>query len=485
MALVLGIDLGTTKTTCIAVDTQTGRLVANATAATSGNTTSESERARGYSEFDATKLIDCGIECLRKIADQLGPQTAQVVGLGITGQQHGMVVVDCDLKPLTPFINWQDQRGNEPSKNVGMTWVEAANQRVSPELAHRTGCRLRTGFMATSLFWLAAQNRLPNQGTACFLMDVFAAALTNGTPATDPSCAGSAGVFDVPTRQWNQSVIEALGLSLNLFPAVREANQIVGKLTQEIATATGLPAGMPVFVPIGDHQASFLGSVADRHSSVLLNVGTGAQVAVFTPGSEYRPPIELRPFPIAGNLLSCVGLCGGWQFQVVEQFFRQVGEQVFGQTVDKPLYSVLTKLAENVPAGAADLSFVPTFSGTRANPTQRGSLTGLSAQNLTPGHFARSLIEGMAADYRAAYDLVLSVTGQPMTQLITAGNGLRENSLLAGIVAARFALQPRATRHREEAAFGAALIATVGTGICRDLNEAGRLVAYDKTLQGD
>lgn len=91
----------------------------------------------------------------------------------------------------------------------------------------------------------------------------------------------------------------------------------------------------------------------------------------------------------------------------------------------------------------------------------------------------------MAADYRAAYDLVLSVTGQPMTQLITAGNGLRENSLLAGIVAARFALQPRATRHREEAAFGAALIATVGTGICRDLNEAGRLVAYDKTLQGD
>lgn len=483
MTLVLGIDLGTTKTTCIAVDTADGRIVANATAATSGSVTSEADRSLGRSEFDARKLIDCAIECLKNIAEKLGSQAREVIGLGITGQQHGMVVVDRDLTPLTPFINWQDQRGNEPSSTAGQTWVEVANQRIASEVAHRTGCRLRTGFMATSLFWLAAHNRLPPSGTACFLMDVFAATLTKSSPVTDPSCAGSAGVFDVPTRQWNHVAIQSLGLSLDRFPTVREAHETVGRLTGELATATGLPTGMPVFVPIGDHQASFLGSVADRHSSVLLNVGTGAQVAVFTPNDDYRFPIELRPFPIAGNLLSCVGLTGGWQFQVVEQFFRKVGEQVFGQTVTEPLYAALTKLAESVPSGAAELNFVPTFSGTRANPTQRGSLTGLSAQNLTPGHFVRSLIEGMATDYRSAYDLILSVTGQPMSQLVTAGNGLRENRLLADIVAAKFGLQPQATRHREEAAFGAALIATVGAGVCRDLNEAGRLVAYDQTLQ--
>ncbi len=99
--------------------------------------------------------------------------------------------------------------------------------------------------------------------------------------------------------------------------------------------------------------------------------------------------------------------------------------------------------------------------------------------NLTPEHMALRFLEGMARGFREAYDQIVEVTGQGKSILVGAGNGLRENSVLAESVAAEFGLTPQLGRHREEAARGAALVAAVGTGICRDLDEAGRtLIAY-------
>ncbi len=478
MALLIGIDLGTTKTTAIAVHADSGAIVAQATSATSTNTASSTDQARGRSEFDVRALVSAGVGCLRDVAAQLGEQARDVAGIGITGQQHGAVIVDNELRPLTPFINWQDQRGNDIAAD-GQTYVQQANAAVSDDVAQRTGCRLRTGFLATTMYWLRANNLLPASGRACFLMDYFASTLTGSPLATDPSCAASAGVFDVPTRDWNDAALQALNIDRAQLPLVREANEVSGRLTAAMSQETDLPSGLPVFIPIGDHQACFLGSVADRFTSALINVGTGAQVAVFTPQCDYAFPIEMRPFPISGNLLSYVGLCGGWQFQVVERFFRLVGEQLFGQVIDGTLYGALTQLAEREAAGAAGMSLLPTFSGTRAQPQQRGVLSNISAQSLTPGNFVRALLEGMARDYRQAYELICSVTGKRQSQLVTAGNGLRENRLLSAIVEDEFSLSPMATKHREEAAFGAALIAGVGAGVFPDLHAAGKLIRYE------
>jgi len=481
MTLLLGIDLGTTKTTTIAVDAASGAIVAQATSATSINTASAADQARGRSEFDVRELARAGLDCLSAVARQLNDRVRDVVGLGITGQQHGSVIVDRQLRPLVPFINWQDQRGNDDS-GCGQSYVEQANSRIDAATAARTGCRLRTGFLATTLYWMRANGVLPRDGQACFLMDYFASSLTGMPLATDPSCAASAGVFDVPTRDWNIEALQALEINGDQLPVVREANQVYGHLAESLAHETGLPKGLPVFVPIGDHQACFLGSVADRFESVLLNVGTGAQVAVFTPHCDLVFPIELRPFPISGNLLSFVGLSGGWSFQIVERFFRLVGEQLFGHSSDSPLYSELTQLAAREVAGTAGMSLLPTFSGTRANPLQRGALTNISAHSLTPGNVVRALLEGMARDYQQAYELIGSVTGRRLTRLVTAGNGLRENNLLSSIVSAEMGLVPVATRHREEAAFGAALVAGVGSGVFADLQAAGAIISYESTV---
>lgn len=495
MPLLAGIDLGTTKTTCIAIDADSGELVAKATTPSSGRLAS-SDDVPGRSEWDADALIDCARQCLRDLTAKLGERAREVAGLGVTGQQHGAVVVDSQRRPLTPFINWQDQRGNEVFVGAGddvRTWLDVArfqfaelddegNVLPENEFIKRTGCRLNTGFMATTLFWLTENRHLPaEECTACFLADLFVASLTDSEIVTEPTNAGGSGVFNVALRQFDSDAIRRLMLRPSLFPRVQEADQPVGTLTKYQAEVFTLPDAMPVFPAIGDHQASFLGSVANRHESVLLNVGTGAQVAVFTEGTDFQAPIELRPFPISGNLLSNVGLPGGWSFQVVANLLRGIGCSIFEQTSEEFPYAKMTELAASASPGSGGLEFVPTFSGTRSNPRQTGSLVGMTPDNLTPENFVRSVLEGMARGFREAYDQIVEVTGLRKSTLVGAGNGLRENAVLADQVASEFGLTAKLGRHQEEAARGAALIAAVGTGICNDLDEAGRkLIQYDE-----
>ena len=461
MPIVVGVDLGTTKITSLAMETLSREVLAVGTVANDANITSEADRSRGRSEWDANRIVSRGMECLKQVANRLGSRAATIAGIGITGQQHGMVLVG-PQGPVSPLINWQDRRALDPIAGGPRTWLEETRSLLGDEVWLRTGCRLQPGFMAGTLYWLKAQNLLPANSRALFIMDYFGALLTGQTAVTEPSCAGSSGVFNVRTRQWDVAAIEALGLSGELFPEVLEADQVIGRLTNASADATGFPATIPVFAPIGDHQASFVGSVTDRQNSILVNVGTGAQVAVFTEGFEFAPPIELRPYPCGGNLLSNVGLAGGWSYQVLEQFFRDVGRTTFEQDSPTPLYETLNQLAASVPAGADGLRCEPLFAGTRLDPTVRGSLTGMSPQNFTARHLARAVLEGMARSLRDGYRAIEQITGTTQSQLVAAGNGLRENPLLADIVSNSFGLPISFTTHREEAAYGAALIAARG-----------------------
>jgi sugar (pentulose or hexulose) kinase len=476
MPTVLGIDLGTTTITALALDAESGDVVACRTAPNQAEITTPADRGRGRREWDVRHIAGAGCDCLRGVAEQLGDRRREVVGLGITGQQHGVVVVGERLGPLTPFVNWQDRRGDETEPKSGETFVRRANALVGADAARRAGCRLATGYLAVTLFWMKEAGALPS-GTACFVMDYFGATLTGRPPVTDPTCAASAGVFDVGGGAWDVAMIEALGLPRTLFPEVRQSGDLLGGLTAEAAARTGLPGGLPVFVGIGDNQASFLGSVADRSDSMLVNVGTGGQVTAFSDTFQYDPRLETRPYPRGGFLLVAAGLCGGGSYAVLERFFRAAGEQLFGARPAEELYPLMNRLAAAAPPGADGLRCEPYFTGSRAQPDLRASLTDVSAENLTPGHLARALLEGMARSFVDGYEAIAKL-GPPCHRLVGAGNGLRANPVLAQAVAEEFGLPLAFPRHREEAAFGAALLAAVGAGLSPDVAAAGRLVRY-------
>ncbi|MFM8286957.1 MAG: sedoheptulokinase [Planctomycetaceae bacterium] len=491
MTLLLGIDLGTTKLTAIAYDPDAGQVVARVARSNSANITSPADRAVGRSEWDANRIVETGLACVRDLTSQLGARSATIAALGITGQQHGTVLLDHRLEPLTPLINWQDRRGNEPASPTrepgpaGETWVERARRQVGDDLARACGCRLQSGFLAVILAWLRETGQLPAGGRAAFIMDLFAARLAGGELACEPTAAGSSGVFDVARRDWHDGALDRLGLSRQLLAPVREANIPLGRLDATLARAVGLPETLQVFPALGDHQASFVGTIADPTQEVLVNVGTGAQVAVYTDGLHFAPPVELRPYPLRGNLLSNVGLTGGWSYQVLERFFAQVGTDVLGQGESESLYPVLNRLAAEVPAGAGGLRCEPTFQGTRLDPSIRGRIEGLSPQNFTPGHLARAVLEGMARVLGEGLQLVRQQAGDFVPQrAVCAGNGLRENPLLAELVQHEFALPLLLPTACEEAAVGAALVAGVGAGVFISLAAAGQTLRLSESHNG-
>jgi sugar (pentulose or hexulose) kinase len=245
-----------------------------------------------------------------------------------------------------------------------------------------------------------------------------------------------------------------------------------------MAAATGLPAGLPVFGGIGDNQASFLGSVADRDESLLVNVGTGGQVAMYTERYTFDPLLETRPFPRGGYLLVSAGLSGGAAYAVLERFYRDLGTQLFGITSQTALYTTMNRLAGSAQPGADGLRCEPFFSGTRLRPEIRASWTGVSAENFTPRNMIRALLEGISRALRSGRDLMAPHRSRPCTRLVGAGNGLRENPQLASMLAEEFSMPVVFPVHREEAAFGAALMAGVAAGCWCDLSTAAKQIRY-------
>jgi len=480
MPIVLGIDIGTTSITALAVDSADGGVLARHTAANQAEQTAPADKARGRSEWDVGRMAENAGRCLAAAAGELGSRRSELAGIGITGQQHGVVVVDDQLVPLTPLVNWQDRRGDDTMPGGSRSYVQEAAARAGPEAARRTGCRLATGYLAVTLFWLRENGLLPRHGTACFVMDYFAALLTGRPPATDATCAASSGAFDVVAGAWDAAILDALGLPFSLFPPARPSGALLGGLADSLATATGLPTGLPVHVGIGDNQASFLGSVAEPRSSALVNVGTGAQAVVFTEQFHYDPHLETRPFPGGGYLLVSAGLCGGRSYALLERFFRDVARQFF--QVDRPelLYEAMNRLAESVPRGAGGLRCEPYFTGSRLDPDLRATWSGMSAENFTPAHLTRALLEGLARALHDGFERVTRGAQLACQRLVGAGNGLRENRVLARIVAEEFGMPLSVPQHREEAAFGAVLLAAVGAGVFPDLASAGRLIRYDE-----
>ena len=476
--LVLGLDIGTTTITCLAWEPRSGQVVVVATLDNQAQTTSQEGRERGHSEWDSQQMLKTAYRCVADVVAQLGPRSRDVAALGLTGQQHGVVIVDEALTPLTPFIGWRDQRGNEPWGVGGCSTVDEMMTRLGDDASKRLGCRPATGYLGTTLYWMQRTSCLPPQGRACFIVDLCAAMLTGSAVQTDPTNAGGSGLLNLADRQWDRQALELLEIDRRWLPDICEAPTTAGGLDDRAAAITNLPRGLPVMVGIGDNQAAFLGSVADRTESILVNVGTGGQVAMYSDAVLTAPLLETRPFPGAGNLLVHAGLCGGRSYAALEVFFQEVGAQILGTGPLSPCYSAMLKAAEQVADGSDGVVCSPFFTGTRSEPQLRASWSGLSPENLTPGHLTRALLEGMASAFAGSGHLIFETTGRSATRVVGAGNGLRENRLLALLVAQAFELPMVVASYREEAGLGAALVAAAGVGICEDLHHASQAVNF-------
>jgi len=285
-------------------------------------------------------------------------------------------------------------------------------------------------------------------------------------PVMDATNAASLSGFDLANLCFDTAALRSLGCEPGFLPEVTQSYPALGEAR----------FGVPVFPAVGDNQASFLGSVADRERMLLVNVGTGSQVSLFVPG--YRPinGIDLRPLPFGGYIGVGAGLCGGRAYAAIREFFRETVRAVTGKDEEIP-WDVMNAMKPSDPT--EPLKVDTRFSGTRLSPSLRGSITNVGLFNLTPEHLVSGVREGIVAELLDFSRLFDQEALHRMEALVGSGNAIRLCEPLRQAFESGFNVPLRMPRHREEASFGAALVAGVASGTIPDVRAACSLVRYE------
>ncbi|MBE9113485.1 xylulokinase, partial [Nodosilinea sp. LEGE 07298] len=383
--VVIGLDLGTGGVRAIAVDLQ-GQVVAQTTQNYPLLTPHP-----GWTEQHPSDWVDATLTALRTVAGQLNGQN--VLALGLSGQMHGMVPLDGAGQVIRPAILWNDQRTGK-----AVDEIEAAVPRQ--ELIQRTGNPAITGFQLPKLVWLRSEEpQAYNQVRRILLPKDYLGYVLTGEAVTEPSDASGIGCLNLASRQWDQDILTALDISLDLFPRVIDSTAVAGRLQSAMAERIGLPEGLPVVAGGGDNAAAAIGlGISERHlGRGSLSIGTSG--VIFAPCDQPTPDPEGRVHLFChadgGYILVGVTLAAGGALRWYRDTFAP----------DLP-FTDLMALAEQSQPGSRGVLFLPHLAGERSpymDPDTRGAWVNLSLAH-TQGDLIRAVLEGVAFSLRAALE---------------------------------------------------------------------------------
>lgn len=378
---------------------------------------------------------------VRQVLDSLLGQCPDVAAIGLTGQMHGILYVDGEGNALSPLYTWQDGRGGLP----------LSQGKSACQLLGEKGARCAPGYgMGTHLYNLKMGLVPPEAQSFCTLADWLGMALTGRErPLLHQSQAAALGLYNSASRSFQEEIARSVGMNPALFPPVTRELSLQGEYR-----------GVPVSVSLGDNQASFLGSVRRARQTLLVNVGTGAQISLYAERPFQAPGAESRPFLGSSCLLVGSTLCGGAAYAALEGFFREYA--VAAGAPDQPQYDVMARLLKEAPGRSWQVCTA--FSGTREDPSASGSVQGLRREDLHPAGFIAGVIYGMAQELYGLYQAMKPGAGLPPQKLVASGNGVRRNPYLQRALAETFSMPLSLVEAQEEAAFGAALSALSATG---------------------
>lgn len=435
-AMIIGLDLGTTSISAVLLEPQRRAVMASAECANDAGIVGLAE---GRHEQDAVQLVESACGLVARLVQQAGVSPERITSLALTGQQHGMVVVDAGLNPVTNLITWRDQR---------ITAVPA-RLRQHPHGAE-TGCFLHPGYGGLTLHHLIHQKELPSGAYKVLPITGFLAAQLTGCCSIDETMAASWGVFDVTARRWHRPLLKLLDIPEELLPEVGASCRPLGRVLH--ARGTGLAPQTIVHSPAGDNQAGFADAGDAGGQEAVVNLGTSAQISVFSPQYSFSPELETRPFPGGGFLQVYAALCGGWAYAYLAEFFQQVVEQIGGVRLSLP--EVLDRMqcfAATTDAGGiwADTR----FAGERNGEVVAGSIEGINQANLTPANLVRAFANGIAAELANA---AKKTQFSRVRRLVVVGNAARRNALLVNALEGQFGLPCRVGAAGGGAALGVA-----------------------------
>lgn len=421
--VVLGLDIGTSSLSLAVIDDKGNVL-------DTFNITNDAKTERRGVQ-DAENILTRTL-ALIDVAERT---YKNVRAVGIAGQMHGIVYLDSEGNAVSPLYTWQF------NEDDGTSRIQARQI---------TGMDVPEGYGLITHYYLTEKGEVPeNAAKLCTIMDYICLKLTGGnSPVIHPTNAASLGFYDIKNNCFFIDKLKKLGIDASLLPRCT-VNGGIGEYK-----------GAKVYVPIGDHQASFLSVSAEcgAEKCVLINFGTGSQITIAgraEAAQRYNAEegIELRPFFDGLYLKSYSALCGGYAYALAERFIRSIVYAACGD--DSEQYELMARLAME-DAQKKPPIVCTAFCGTRYDGSITGSVTGITPDNFTPGLLLRGIMRGMVQEL---YDAYRKMSASENMRIFASGNAIRKNKLLKAAVCDIFASDPEVLPDAEEAAAGAALFA--------------------------
>jgi xylulokinase len=448
--LFLGIDVSTTSAKALLIDTQ-GALIASASTSLALSTPHPL-----WSEQDPEEWWQGTAASIRKALEQAGVDGSAVAAIGLTGQMHGLVLLDKQGKVLRPAILWNDQR-------TAAQCDEIRDLLGKERLIQITGNDALTGFTAPKILWVK-ENEPEVYAEARHILlpkDYIRYRLT-GEYAMDKADGSGTILFDLKSRSWSDEVLAALGIPVEWLPPTFEGPEFTGHVTSEAARQTGLAPGTPVAAGGGDQAAQAVGVGAVEPGIIALTLGTSGVVFATTPSALIEPEGRLHAF--------CHAVPGRWHFMGVMLSAAGSLQWHHDTLAPKESFDALLKAAASVPAGSEGLQFLPYLSGERTpypDPLARGAWVGLTLRHGL-AHLTRSVLEGVAFGLKDGFGLIQSAGLGAVRQVRISGGGAK-GALWRQIIASVLESELVTVNTTEGAAYGAALLAGVGAGAWSDV----------------
>lgn len=455
MAYLIGVDLGTsgTKTVLFAED---GTVAASCTIEYPLY-----QPQNGWAEQDPLDWWNAVCGTTKAVIAKAGISASEIKGVGLSGQMHGLVMLDKSGNVLRKSIIWCDQRTAKECEEITQK-VGAGN------LIKITANPALTGFTASKIMWV--KNNEPALYEKCahiLLPKDFIRYKLTGEFATEVSDASGMQLLDVPNRKWSDQVLDALEIDKSLLGKVYESPEITGKVTKAASDLTGLAEGTAVVGGAGDNAAAAVGTGTVFDGKAFTTIGTSGVVFAHTSKLSIDPKGRVHTF--------CCAVPGAWHVMGVTQgaglslkWFRDNfchEEMIAAAGMKKDPYFLMDKQAEQIPIGSDRLLYLPYLMGERTphlDPNCRGVFFGLSAMH-TRQHLLRAVMEGVTFSQRDSVE-VLREMGVSIKEMLACGGG-GSSALWRQMLADVYGCPVKTVVSKEGPALGVAILAGAGTGV--------------------
>ena len=471
MKYVIGIDIGTSGTKTVLFD-EKGRALKSSLAEYPLY-----QPQNGYAEQNPADWYNAAAKTVKDVISQTDVNS--IIGIGLSGQMHGLVMLDEENEVIRPSIIWCDQRTSAECKEI--------TEKVgAKKLIEITANPALTGFTASKILWV--RNNEPENYKKCrhiLLPKDYVRFKMTGVYATEVSDASGMQLLDIAKRCWSDEVLRMLDINPEFLPKVYESPEITGYIDAEFSRITGLPEGIPVVGGAGDNAAAAIGTGVAEDNKAFTTIGTSGVVFAHTSQMKIDPLGRIHTF--------CAAVPGCWHVMGVTQgaglslkWFRDnfcTSEKETAKLMNCDEYYLMDMEAKTVPIGADRLFYLPYLMGERTphlDPDARGVFFGISAVH-TKKHMLRAVMEGVVYSLRDCIEVFREI-GIESTDMTACGGG-GKSPLWRQMLADVYGCSVKTAAISEGPALGVAILALVGTGIYKSVEEACAEIVRTDVIQ--